>query len=305
MGARKQKKCSKQASESPRWLAGPSGLWRGIAGPYGSAVITILIAAGATVFAWQRWGAAAVARVDHKLTLDSLQISPQPDWIGVDVRGEVFRDGSLSELNYLDELLAVKVSRAFEMHAWVAKVDLTGKRPSGKVIVDLRYRRPVAWVRIPAQEGSRIQQDSVLPIDAEAVVLDPVELDLKPDDLLKISISELPQYGAKGTIWSDSRLVGAAKLASLLQDCWRECGIYEIRGLSHLDPRHRPACVYKLIMHSSPAIDWGSAPGLEQAQEPKAVKKLKWLNSYRARGELSNRQRPIDLRVPPIKRPSQ
>ena len=51
MGARKQKKRSKQASESPRWLAGPSGLWRGIAGPYGSAVITILIAAGATVFA--------------------------------------------------------------------------------------------------------------------------------------------------------------------------------------------------------------------------------------------------------------
>ena len=300
MGARKQKKRSKQASESPRWLSSSSaaGFLRTAAGPYGSTLLVVVIAAGATIFAWQHWGAAAIAKVDHKLTWDSLQVSPQPDWIEVDVSAEAFRDGSLAEINYLDAQLSLKVHRAFEMHAWVAGVDHTGKRPSGKVIVDLHYRRPVAWVRIPRPEGSRNRQDTFLPIDAEAVVLDPAELDRQPNDMLKISISELPHYGPKGTVWNDKRLLGAAELASLLQECWRECGITEIRGLSHLDTGQHPSCVYKLMTQSGSRIVWGNAPALEQPTEPKAADKLNRLQRIAAEGSLSGSPVTIDLRDP-------
>jgi len=304
MGAHQGKKRNKQASGNPGLPAGSGKLLRGVASPYAAAFLTILVAFGATALAWQRWGSAAISAADHKLTLDSLQVSPQPDWILVDVKSEVFRDGSLAELNFLDPQLSLKVSRAFEMHAWVAKVDRTGKRPSGRVIVDLHYRRPVAWVKIP-KDGARIQQDSVLPIDADAVVLDPAELKLQPDDLLKISISELPQYGPKGTAWSDTRLMGAAKLASLLKNCWQECGVYQIRGLSHLDS-NRPASVYELVTHSGPRIVWGVAPGLEQSNEPKAVDKLSRLKSLAARGGLSGRETlQLDLRVPQAGPPEQ
>ena len=84
-----------------------------------------------TVYAWRHWGTWALARVDTRLAINQIQVTPQPPWLLADVKSEVFRDGSLGELTLLDRFLTYKVSHAFEVHAWVAKVDpFLMKRPS-------------------------------------------------------------------------------------------------------------------------------------------------------------------------------
>ena len=122
------------------------------------------------VLGWKKWGKPALVQTATALRVDQISVTQQPTWIKADVRGEAFRDGSLGELSSLDHELAYKVFRAFEFHSWVAKVNRVNKGPKGRVDVDLRYRRPVAWVEIPSSMSPR-DESGILPIDAEAVLL--------------------------------------------------------------------------------------------------------------------------------------
>ena len=293
MGARKR---SSQDSSGQGWIAALARPFRGGTGRFLATMAVVLLAIVAVGYAWRRWGPAVLSVADSSLAVSKLSISKQPRWIRINVKEQVFRDGSLAELKYLDEELTCKVHRAFLMHAWVADVQRVTKSPAGTIDVDLRYRRPVAWVELPGYGQS--QRDSILPIDSQAVVLEPGELLINQEDLLRIFISDLPEFGPKGTPWGDSRLLGAAKLASLLQDCWCELGIFRIHGLSSVDPRQSEASVYELVTVHEQRLTWGSAPGEEPPSEPKAADKLERLKQIGNDGHLSQATRHFDLRLP-------
>ena len=229
------------------------------------------------VLGWKKWGKPALVQTATALRVDQISVTQQPTWIKADVCGEAFRDGSLGELSSLDHELAYKVFRAFELHSWVAKVNRVNKGPQGRVDVDLRYRRPVAWVEIPSSMSPQ-NESGILPIDAEAVLLPPTDFQDDAIAMLRITIDELIPWGPVGTTWPDPRIVGAAQLAALVEGNWQQMQLHGITiATSPAEARSSGQVVYELITRSGHRFIWGSAPGHEIVGEASTTQKIQVL----------------------------
>jgi len=250
------------------------------------------------VLGWQKWGQPKLAETASAVRAEQIHVTPQPPWIKADVRGEAFRDGSLGELSSLDHDLAYKVYRAFELHSWVAKVNRVNKSADGRIDVDLRYRRPVAWVEIPKRMSPR-NEDGILPIDAEAVLLPPADFEQEAITMLRITIDELIPWGPVGTPWPDARVAGAAQLAALVEGNWRDMQLYRI-AIMPPPPGVRPTgqTTYELFTRNGHRLIWGSPPGHEQVGEASTTQKIQVLRQLA--GEIAaaapNPRWEIDLR---------
>jgi len=235
----------------------------------------------AAFFAWKHWAEPVINITLHQLTPDNVQIPPTPPWIRSDIKAEVFRDGSLSEASALETDLTPRIAHAFEMHPWVAEVTRVSKQAPAHVIVELAYRRPIAWVEVP--EGMFGQQgQAALPIDGKSVLLP--QADFTPDDLglfIRIEIEDLSMCGPTGTAWGDPRVAGAAAIASVLGEQWRELGLYKIKALTDYSQSSAPARTrFELWTPKAKRLNWGSAPGQEPPGEPPAATKLRLLREY-------------------------
>ncbi|MAD80620.1 MAG: hypothetical protein QF918_08195 [Pirellulaceae bacterium] len=250
------------------------------------------------VLGWKKWGKPALVQTATALRVDQISATRQPTWIKADVCSEAFRDGSLGELSSLDHELAYKVFRAFELHSWVAKVNRVNKGPKGRVDVDLRYRRPVAWVEIPSSMSPQ-DESGILPIDAEAVLLPPTDFQEAAIPMLRITIDELIPWGPVGTTWPDPRVVGAAQLAALVEGNWQQM---QLHGIAIVAPpaevRSSGPAVYELTTRSGHRFIWGSAPGREIVGEASTTQKIQLLRRLAAEmGATGPTQRwEIDLR---------
>ena len=202
----------------------------------------------------------------------------------------------MSELSLLDKELTLKIYGAFEMHRWVARVDSVGKQPGGGVVVDLHYRQPVAWVEVPASM-TESDLDSILPIDVQGVLLPPEELKHRVAEFPpRISVSSLSPWPHRaGLPWKDARVSGAAMIASLLADSWRELRLNRIKAYS-VTPDDNQEGFFLLETASGKEIEWGRAPGKEQPNEPLAADKVERLRQHASQYGLSDPSREIDLR---------
>ncbi len=240
-------------------------------------VLLLLACTIGGVFGWKKWGRPALEQSGTVLTASQVQVTEQPPWIKADVRAEAFRDGSLGELSTLDHDLAYKVYRAFELHSWVAKVNRVYKGPQGQVSVELRYRRPVAWVEIPRAMSPQ-DEDGVLPIDAEAVLLPPADFQGDAIPMLRITVENLVPWLPVGTPWPDPRVAGAAQLAALVEGNWQEMQLHRIAIVTTPgESRASGPIVYELVTRSGHRFIWGSAPGLESAGEASTTQKIRLL----------------------------
>jgi len=262
--------------------------------------LLLLISIWGGVYAWRHGGVERRAVAAAALTVEKLEVTPQPAWIRADVRAEAFRDGSLGDLSVLDRELAYRVFRAFELHAWVEKVLRVSKEPLGRVLVELRYRQPIAWVEVPSIM-SPDNQDGVLPIDGHAILLPPddfKEEDVKP--YLRISVDDLAPWGPVGTAWPDERVTGAAQIAALLDGQVNSLELHRI--LVHTttaEIRGGQAAFYELVTRQGHRILWGHAPGSETGTEATSGDKLAHLRALAKRPDpLPNDQRlVIDLQT--------
>jgi len=250
------------------------------AGAIGAGVILLLAIIGG-VLGWKLWGSSHVPQAQARLLPEYVNIPAPPPWIRSDIKAEVFRDGSLSELSVLDPELAKRVFHAFEMHPWVAKVHRISKRPPSQVIVDLHYRRPIAWVEVP--EGMFPQRGAgVLPIDQDSVLLP--QGDFTPEqlaDFIRISVEGLSMCGPNGAVWGDPRVAGAAAIAVRLADHWQNLGLSRIHALPEYSQADaRPRTRYELLTRQGKRLIWGSAPSEEQSGEPDASQKLQLLFEF-------------------------
>ncbi len=250
------------------WLRTSGSLWRLVIAAAATAVVVAI-----SLRIWQNVRPHVESQPEYLVPAASLEISSTPPWIHADVKAEVIRDAGLPErLSILDERLAQRLTQAFSLHPWIARVSSVKTSYPAYIKVDLQYRHPVAMVEV---------HGGLLPIDAEGVLL-PTE-DFTPQDAQKyprVGGVESSPLGPLGTRWGDTFVEAAAKLAALLQPDWHDMGLHHIQGAqSGVATRH---ATLELITRGGTAFVWGSAPGEEVADETKGSNKVATLKRLAA-----------------------
>lgn len=280
--------------------SGPVSALAGVVQGYGFYVILSLLLVGGVVAAlsilWQRWGERIAGGEQYILQADGIIVPPLPPWIHADVKGEAIRDGRLEGLSLLDPESLVKVATAFELNSWVAEVERVSKKTDPpRVLVEIRYRKPVALVEV-MDSGRRALQ----PVDAEGVVL-PTDLFLHDETQIRnfprIVIDYRMPTGLEGTGWGDPRIVGAARVAYVLDSVWKKLGIYRIVSLGETARSSSAPLLYELHTKGVGRAIWGHPPGLEPAGEATAAEKVRRLVEFVERnGPLESSNDLVDLR---------
>jgi hypothetical protein len=246
-------------------------LLTGAGGSAGSLVpigLLMLAAVAAAWFAWRHWGPQIVAKQEYVVTPEQISITPQPPWIHSDVKADVVRAGSLTDLQLLDPDLALQVQQAFALHAWVAEVRRVRKRYPAEVMVELRYRRPVAMIK--AASGG------YWPVDAEGVLLPPDEFSSQQTrHYIRVLVENSQPDGPVGTPYGDQGVVGAARIADLLHAHREQLNVDHMFVNAMRDDSGTPIePVYELMTPTGTRILWGRAPGREGSGEVTGSEKV-------------------------------
>jgi hypothetical protein len=211
---------------------------------------------------------------DYTITQQQVHVTPLPKWIHADVRAEVFRNASLDRpLSILDDDLTERIANAFALHPWVAKVVRVTKNSPSQIHVELVYRRPVCMVDVSGD---------LLPVDAEGILLP--SGDFSPIERLSYpclaDITTRPM-GPIGQRWGDSRVVGGAAIASVLEPAWQQLRLFRIVPATRqgAPPNEEPAS-YELRTTTGARVLWGLAPGAKAPNEMPAMEKVARLVQY-------------------------
>lgn len=265
----------KRASRIPL-ASGPVGDFvRFLVGPGRTLVVGLLILAssgGAWYLGWQRVRGDVLAAPAYTLSPDHIVVTNRPDWMSFDIREKVFRNASLQQaLSIMDPDLNERITAAFSLQPWVAKVNHVVKQYPARVVVDLEYRRPVCVVNTC---------DQLIPVDVSGVVLP--AWDLPPSELARYPRVECPDLstprGPVGEPWGDPRVVGAARIAQTLGDRWSTYRLRQIELLPTDAQNRMEDTVYEMRTHSHSRVIWGRAPGMEVPGEATTAEKLAYLD---------------------------
>ena len=254
--------------------------------------VVIAAAIGSSLYAWRRWGAAAMQSADYFVKPERMAVTPQPTWIHSNVKAEVMRSASLGRLNLRDRNLVEQVAQAFALHPWVAKVVRIEKRFPAQVNVELKYRRPVAVVKIDARG-----EQGLLFVDEESVLLP--SADFAPSQArsyLRIMAAGETPASVYGTPWGSERIAGAARVAAAWGNRWQPLGLYWIVAARSAGGE----LLYELRTQDDKVhVVWGGVPGRDSSSEPSSEQKIAALEQYvHDKGPLDKSGGPavIDLR---------
>ncbi len=254
-----------------RWLSAATSLAKGRSRKLIPIVLLLGVFGWATHAAWQRWGVPATNGPQYRLSAEQMVITPQPAWIHSNVKEDVIRDGQLTELQLLDPHLAEKISRAFTLHSWVAKVVEVRKEYPGKLSVKLEYRQPVAMVEVAGATGP-----GLLFVDVEGVLLPTDDFATKQTEhFLRIQAPHATPAGIYGMAWGDVRIERSARLAHYLKDHWQSLGLYRLRVVEAVGGD----MLLELETKDGQICRWGHAPGEEVSPERTAEEKLRFLQA--------------------------
>jgi len=244
---------------------------------------------------WLHYAPSVIHRPRYLVPGQRITISPTPEWIHADIRGEVIRNAGLDgQLSILSADFVPAIRSAFLLNPWVASVDRIVKSYPPAVHVDLSYRRPVAVVEMSGPSGTEM-----LPVDKQGIRLPAKGLpEIRKQTLPRIgNIVGRPPEGQK---WDDPRVAGAANLANRLADLWQR--LYLVDILPSARPEiHGPDryFIFNLISRGGTRIVWGAAPQDGPSGEASFATKLKRLKQCSMRcGPLDTVRGPavVDIR---------
>jgi hypothetical protein len=238
------------------------------------AAAVVLAAIAGFIVAWNQWGAPSTDSPEYAVTPEKIVVTPQPAWIHADVKAQVVQAANLSRLDLRDRTLVEEVSRAFALHAWVAKVRRVEKRFPAQVLVDLDYRRPVAAVEITSQG-----KPGLLFVDAEGVLLPSDDFaQNQAKDYLRIAAGNSTPAGVYGAPWGGEgeRVAAAARIAAAWGDRFQSAGLYRIVASEGAAGQ----VTFELRTPGETRVIWGAAPGRETTAEPSAEQKIAALLDY-------------------------
>ncbi len=252
-----------------RWLAAAASITRGRFRRVIPFLALLGVVGWGTRAAWQRWGLPVTQGDRYRVTAEEMLVTPQPKWIHTDVKSDVIRDSQLGELQLLDPHLTEKISRAFALHSWVARVVKVRKEYPAKIAVELQYRRPVAMVEVASTTGP-----GLFFVDEQGVLLPSDDFALRQtQDYLRIQASHATPAGVYGTPWGDIRIERAAVLAKVLADHWQNLGLRRLR----VADRPGSDTIFELEAKDGQIVRWGHAPGSEVPAERSADEKIRFL----------------------------
>lgn len=222
------------------------------------------------------------ARDEYRVEWDDFELVDRPDWVPSNLVEQVMRGAEMpGQLSLLDTDLTEQVAKAFHQHPWIERVEQVRKRFPAAVEVKLRYRRPVAMVRV---------KQGLYPIDARAVLLPPDDFsvtDTKRFPLI-VNVASLPQ-GPAGVAWGDVAVTGAGRLAESLvpgdvsESYWQEFHLQAIRIPDGTQAESKlEEILYELLTEEGSVIVWGRAPGTGHPAEVPVEKKVARLRKYLA-----------------------
>jgi hypothetical protein len=280
----------------PAWLVrAASFLW----GPGRTLTAAALLAALFSAGIWAVWRHVrerVVSSGQYTITPEKIEITPKPPWIHTDVRGEVFRYGSLEGLSSLDDRAGERIASAFALHPWIAKARVNLRAPA-RIQVELTYRRPMCMVEVPGD---------LLPVDVEGILLpsgdfSPIEKQSYP---CVGGIDTRPR-GPVGQRWGDGRVVDGAEIAAALGAAWQPLKLYRIVPAATVNAAAAEEPSYDLFTRAGTRVLWGRAPRTKIAGELPTAEKVARLAQYAAdHGSLEGRSGPqqIDVRsLPPAR----
>jgi len=294
------------ASGNSKLSGSISGWFSGVMGTVILCLVLLGIFIAFAYAAWQKIGSRVLASPEYFVGPRQIEIAPPPPWLHrTDLTAEVYRDLTRhGPASIMDDDLTERVTAAFLLQPWVAKVRNVAKQYPAKVKVDLTYRRPVCMVKLG---------DQLFPIDAEAVFLPPE--DFSPVEKAKYPRLEGVDRGPMGGVgrrWGDSRVAGGAEIAAALLPIWEKLNLQSI--VPHLPPQTatgaglRPGTVsrtgdyyFDIIAGGGMRILWGRSPASDISGEPSPQQKVKKLEQFFAEhGSLNYSQAPreLDLRQP-------
>jgi hypothetical protein len=246
---------------------------------------------------WLRSGPKIAREPQYILAAERIQITPPPPWVRSDVKGQVLRDsGLLNRVSVLDDsdVLAKQVKDAFELHPWVASVERITRELPSSLVIELRYRRPVAAVESNDRAGVVF-----LPVDDHAVRLP--ENDLNETERRYLPrISGIMGRPRIGDVWDDPRVVGGAKLAAQLADVWQQLRLVEILASAQSSTRdEKPLYSFEIVTTGGTRIIWGATPGQESSlgDSPFQQKRQRLLDYAAQHGKLESIDGPAVLDV--------
>lgn len=256
-------------------------------------------------FGWYYYGAEHLDRTLYSLKMESIELTPQPDWIHCDVRAEVYRNGGLSDVSLLDPAATATIAHAFDAHTWIKSTNRVRKMSGGKVQVDVVYRRPAAMVyyrppavlrtpNVPANKGQ------CFPVDDDGFVL-PGD-DFTPaqvHDYFMIFAPNAAPAGDVGMAFGDDRITEALKLCKLLEplrvQLQLEC-IYVEPDTLNQQLGAASAWIMNVTTADKRNIIWGHGPGKESKDEPLVEEKIASMRSWLGTPAESSDVAVLDLR---------
>ena len=237
-----------------------------------------------------------------QLTAERLDIQPPPPpWFRRDLAKETVTLGRLRGLNLQDRGALRAVWRALELHPWVRQVRYVSKRAGGRVRAEIVYRRPIAMVSAP---------EGWYPVDTEGVVLPSEDFGPNdPDRFLHILAPDPQPVGNVGTSFGRPGVVGACRIAALIEESIGPLGIKAIRVRQ--EEGTQDAYHFELLCANGSLIVWGRAPGNEDRGEASGRHKARRLRNLALTRPGTGTTRPpawIDLRtgltIRPLVRPA-
>ena len=219
---------------------------------------------------WHHFAPQISQRESYLLSDQRITMTPLPEWIVGDVRGEAVRNAGLAgRLSILDDAFAQVVQDAFILHPWVETVDRITKQYPAGVHVEVTYRQPVAVVELVNQNVVQL-----VPIDRYGVYLPPLDVpNIRKRYLPRIGgIVERPLVGQQ---WSDLRVLGAADIAVQLSPMWDALHLVDILPSARPEIRGQQRYfVFDLITRGGTRIVWGAAPSAAPSSEDNFADKL-------------------------------
>ncbi|WP_164104601.1 hypothetical protein [Candidatus Laterigemmans baculatus] len=237
--------------------------------------------------AWHHWGAERIGRQYYRLEREAVSITPPPPFVQSDITAAVFETHQLEKTSLLHRQATATIAQAYQTHPWVQQVVRVEKRSDG-VDIHLRYRQPMAMVRVISQHAE-VKGPAVFVVDGRGILLPPEDfVGFDTTSLLHIEVPGTYPTGGIGSPFGDQRVIAAAALAELLEKHREICNLAAIT-LTNPNRAFNESWVYAIIRTDGTRFIWGSAPGEEVRGEPSAAAKLQAL--------LADTSRVDDLRL--------
>ena len=211
---------------------------------------------------------------EYRIQADQIVLVDRPAWIPDNLALQILDDlGLPQDQSVLDDHLADDLAIAFQRHPWVEEVVSIRKSYPNKIAVELKYRQPVALVRVA---------QGVYPVDMQGILLPPEDFSSAAvkDYLQVVGVTTIP-HGRPGNSWGDACVSGAARIAAVLEGRWKEWQITAIQAprLTKADTTIEEL-VFELRGADGSIIVWGRAPGATHPGELTTEQKLGRLEKY-------------------------